>query len=166
MTRISPAHTLCRRHKPCSRPPCVLTDDFESELKFTHFRRLCLLFPFFLFFLEKRPWKVTTQTFCPFSCRRVFVLSCFCVPSHRDRYNQLVSCLSASGLFVWNCSDFSNWDTWGQSSRSMVDRREKIKNREERQEEMRRQRDCRFKVSTSHSCCIVRVRRISWTEVS
>lgn len=120
----------------------------------------------FLFWGEKRPWKVATQTLCPFSCRRIFVLSCFCAPSHRDRYNQLVSCLSASGLFVWNCSDFSNWDTWGQSSRSMVDRREKIKNREERQEEMRWQRDCRFKVSTSHSCCIVRVRRISWTEVS
>lgn len=40
------------------------------------------------------------------------------------------------------------------------------KNGEERQEETWQERDCRFKVSTSHSCCITRVRGISWMEVS
>lgn len=53
MTRISPACVLSRRHKPCSRQPCVLTVDFESEL------RINLILPaLFSFYFEKRLQKV------------------------------------------------------------------------------------------------------------
>ncbi len=56
MTRISPACVLSRRqrrrHKPCSRQPCVLTVDFESELRFTWFCRLCFS-PFIFLFGEE-----------------------------------------------------------------------------------------------------------------
>lgn len=84
MTRISPAHTLCRRHKPCSRQPCVLTVDFESELRLTRFF-LFFFYSFFYFILRRGCEKVATKTHCPLGCRHVFVLACFCVPSHCDQ---------------------------------------------------------------------------------
>lgn len=94
MTRISPACVLSRRHKPCSRQPCVLTVDFESELRIC---RLCFLF------ILKSGCKRLRERHTVLLVVVTYLSSLrFCVPSHCNQ-NVPVGSISLPLGPVWNC---------------------------------------------------------------
>lgn len=153
---------ICRRHKPCRGQPCVLTVDFESELRLTWCCRLCcfLFFPIYLFIWfwvgvakgcekDTLPSRLSSRI-----CPRLLL----CPLSLRPNMTSWLR-ICASGP----CGELLRLFFFPQPGRIRTigpqygGQRER-KSRDERQEEMWQQRDCGFKVSTSHSCCITRVR--------
>lgn len=129
MTRIPPACTLSRqesrRHEPCSRQPCVLTVDFESELRLTWFCQLCF---FNTFLFSKRLRKVVWKTNCPLGCRHIFVLPLLLCPlSLRPNMSSWL-CLPASRRRMELLRLF-NWDK-SRTIQSVAERQKKSRKTE------------------------------------
>ena len=113
-----------RRHKPCSRQPCVLTVDFESESRSTWFSRLCFFYNFFFFTLGEEVAKGCVKDTLP---SRLSSRICppprplLCPFSSQPNVTSWLR-LPASGPCVGIVTTFFDWDESGQSSRSLAER--------------------------------------------
>ena len=140
-----------RRHKPCSRQPCVLTVDFESESRSTWFSRLCFFYNFFFFTLGEEVAKGCVKDTLPSR-----LSSRICPPPPPAFVSLLIATkcdqLAASPrlwALCWNCYDFFRLGRirtiQPQSGREGEGNRGKWG----RQRETWQRRDCRFKLRTA-----------------